>query len=263
MIAGELLHVAVQLDVALLLGDPHVARDVPRDPVPGRSPREPPPVPGDVVEEIAHLADVDRLEREVVEVRVADIDEGHHVVVAADVEPDARLVEPVRDLHPEHLGVERDPVMDAAGEAVDVTELAWATELDRARGPRVLRPPVDLGRGFAIRQQLHRPAVGIVDEQRALGLAPRAAGRLEVSLRIGERAVGRQLEGEVIEARVLAGHELEAVRLVVAGEQHPARRARPLGQAELDRPAGGRLIEVGHPEADVVEPVESHSYPAT
>ena len=86
----ELLHVAVELDEALLLDDPHVARDVAGDPVAGRPPAEPAAVAGEVVEHVAHLPDVDRVEREVVEVRVAEVDERHHVVVGVDVEPDAR-----------------------------------------------------------------------------------------------------------------------------------------------------------------------------
>ena len=108
MVVLELLHVAVELDEALLLDDPDVARDVPRDPVTGRPPAEPATVAGEVVEHVAHLPDVDRLEREVVEVRVAEVDERHHVVVGVDVEPDPGLAEPVGDAHPEHVDVEPD-----------------------------------------------------------------------------------------------------------------------------------------------------------
>ena len=62
----DLLHVAVQLDEALLLHDPHVARNVAADAVPGRAPREPAPVTREVIEHVAHLPDVDDVEGEVV-----------------------------------------------------------------------------------------------------------------------------------------------------------------------------------------------------
>ena len=48
----------------------------------------------EVVEQIAHLADVDDVERQVVEVRVARLDERHDVVLGVDVEPDAGVAEP-------------------------------------------------------------------------------------------------------------------------------------------------------------------------
>ena len=55
---------------------------------------------------------------------VAEVDERHHVVVGVDVEPDARLAEPVGEPHAEHVGVEAEAGLDVAGEAVDVAELA-------------------------------------------------------------------------------------------------------------------------------------------
>ena len=95
---------------------------------------EPAAVPGEVVEHVAHLPDVDGVEGEVVEVAIAEVDERHHVVVGADVEPDARLAEPVRDPHAEHLGVEAEAGLDVAGEAVHVAEPAR-----RRRGGRSSR----------------------------------------------------------------------------------------------------------------------------
>ena len=95
----QLLHVAVQLDEALLLDDPHVGGDVAADAVARRAPAEPAAVAAEVVERDAHLADVDDVEGEVVEVGLALVDERHHVVVGVDVEPDAVLAEPVGELH--------------------------------------------------------------------------------------------------------------------------------------------------------------------
>src|SRR3954452_23650449 len=62
----ELLHVAIELDEALLLDDPYVARHVARDAVPRRAPAEPTPVTREVIEHVAHLPDVDGVESEVV-----------------------------------------------------------------------------------------------------------------------------------------------------------------------------------------------------
>ena len=60
----------------------------------------------EVVERVAHLADVDDVEREVVEVAVALVDQRHHVVVAVDVEPDAAVAEVVGDGHAQLARVE-------------------------------------------------------------------------------------------------------------------------------------------------------------
>ena len=196
MVGLELLHVAVELDEARLLDDPHVARDVPGDPVPRRPPPEPAPVPGDVVEHVAHLPDVDDLEGEVVEVGVAEVDERHHVVVGADVEPDARLAEPVREPHPEHLGVEAKAGLDVAREAVHVTEPAAAPPrwtLVEGRACCGQRSTSVSGARYGITCTL--PAVGVVDEERALALLPGDPVRLEVGARVVERAVDGELEG--------------------------------------------------------------------
>ena len=106
VVVAELLHVAVELDEALLLDDPHVARDVAADAVPHRAPPEPAAVAGQPVEQVAHLADVDDVEGEVVEVRVALVDQRHHVVVGADAKPDPLCAEAVADAHPEDVAVE-------------------------------------------------------------------------------------------------------------------------------------------------------------
>ena len=142
-------------------------------------PRDPAAVPGEMVEQVAHLADVDDVECEVVEVRVARVDERHHVVLGVDVEPDARLAEPVGDLHPEHLRVERAFALRSP-----VRQLTCPSRRGRRgarrRGPRVLRPAVDLARRRAVRQQLDRPAVGIASQSDAVALLVRDAERVEV-----------------------------------------------------------------------------------
>ena len=82
---------------------------------------------GDVVEHVAHLPDVDRVEGEMMEVRVAEVDQRHHVVVGVDVEPDPGLAEPVGEAHPENVGVEPDAGLESA-----VRQLTW---------PSFLAPP--------------------------------------------------------------------------------------------------------------------------
>ncbi len=94
---GELLHVAVELDDQLLLGDPDVREEPRRDAVPAGSPDHPAAVLGQVVERDSHLAEVAQLEREVVEVRRFLLEHRVDVVVGVQVEPDALVAEPVGD----------------------------------------------------------------------------------------------------------------------------------------------------------------------
>ena len=120
----ELLHVDVALDEQRLLGDAHVAADVLGDAVAHGTPREPPAVLREVVEQRAERAEVVVVEREVVEVRRPGVDERHLVVLGVAVEPGAGVAEPVGDLHAQHVAVERRRGRQVAREAVDVPELA-------------------------------------------------------------------------------------------------------------------------------------------
>jgi hypothetical protein len=61
----------------------------------------------------------------------------------------------------------------------------------------------------------------------------------------------------MIEARLLAFDELERIRLVPAAQKRPPSVAPALRESELDAPAGDGLVEVGDPEADVVNAAES------
>ena len=190
--------------------------------------------------------------------RVARVDERHHVVLGVDVEPDARLAEPVGDAHPEHVDVEGLVRRQVAGEAVDVTEPARPAEVDGRRGAGVLRPAVALVRRRTVRQELHRASVGVGDQDGSLALLVRHAQR-----RRGGRAPrpseqsACELEADVVEPRLAAGDQLERVRLVVAGEEGAAVVARALDEPELDAPAGRCLVEVGDPQADVVDAAEA------
>ena len=74
----------------------------------------------------------------------------------------------------------------------------------------------------------------------------RDAGALEVDGRLVQREPARQLPGMVIEAGQVGLDELERVRLVAATEQSTALRSLRLGQAEMETPAGNRLVEVCH-----------------
>ena len=95
-----------------------------------------------------------------------------------------------------------------------MTEAARAADVNRRRGARVLRPPVDIGRRPVEREDLNRAPVRIAHPERAVAVLANVRKRAHLL----ERAVVTQLEPDVVEARVGAGDELEAVRLVVAGE---------------------------------------------
>jgi hypothetical protein len=79
---------------------------------------------------------------------------------------------------------------------------------------------------------------------------------VQVRERVLGRAPARERVRDVVEAGLVARDELERDVLVVARERRAAGVARALGQAELERPAPGRLADVGDPQADVVEPPE-------
>ncbi len=126
--------------------------------------------------------------------RVAEVDQRHHVVVGVDVEPDARLAEPVGDAHPEHVGVEAEPRLEVGREAVDVAELPWrrrGARWSRAARAAAVGRPRSPGRGTASPGRDGRPGR---TEQRALALVPRDVEVGEVGAGVVERAVLRQLE---------------------------------------------------------------------
>ena len=82
------LHVAVELDEEVLLGDAHVGAKVARQVVVHRPPAEPAAVAAEVVEEDAQLAPVDDVEGNVVEVRRAHADDRHLMMLGMHVQPD-------------------------------------------------------------------------------------------------------------------------------------------------------------------------------
>jgi hypothetical protein len=61
----------------------------------------------------------------------------------------------------------------------------------------------------------------------------------------------------VVEAGRLVLNELERVRLVATAEEGAALLSLALGEAELDAPAGNRLLEIRHPQTDMVDSAES------
>jgi hypothetical protein len=66
-----------------------------------------------------------------------------------------------------------------------------------------------------------------------------------------------QLERRVVVPRRLSCLELEAVRLVVAGEEGALPVPGALHQPELDAPPRGRLVEIRHPKPDMVDPAQA------
>src|SRR5579875_2432284 len=245
----ELFHVAVELDEAGLLDDPHVRGDVAADPMPHGPPREPATVTAEVVECIAQLADVDQLKGKVMEVGIALGDEGHHMMIAAGVQPHALIAEPIGEAHAERLGVEALLLDERAGQEVDVAEPAWVPKRRRARcagvsGPR-LAPSVG--------DQLEAVAIGVSQPHLLLPPLDGDAKPLELPPGIGRRAAGSKLPGDVVQAGLIALDQLERARLVVAAERGAVTVALAHVQPELPRPAPSRLVEVSDGERHVVE----------
>ena len=120
----EHLHVAVQLDEAVLLGDAHVAAEVLPERVAHGPPAEPATVLAEVIEGDAQVAPVDEIEREVVKVRRRLADERHHVMVGVDVQPHALDAQVVGDRHAERVAVEVAHRLELPRQHVDVPELA-------------------------------------------------------------------------------------------------------------------------------------------
>ena len=127
------------------------------------------------VEQVAHLPDVDGVEREVVEVRDALGDQRHHVVVGVDVEPDALCPQPVAHPHPEHLGVEPRSLVERGREEVDVAELARRPGPHRAGAARVRHPGLPL----AGRHELDPVVLGVGEVEASVQLDPVDPGGVE------------------------------------------------------------------------------------
>ena len=143
----------------------------------------------EVIERDAHLADVDDIEGEVVEMRCGwvGLNQCHNVVVRVDVEPDSVLTEPVCELHTEGLGVEAALLVEVAGQEIDVPELAWAAD-DAASGragvrdqPRFRLAVGQQPNGIAVRVGRLDPAFSVITHG--------GAELLEVCARLSERAV--------------------------------------------------------------------------
>src|SRR3954452_2365750 len=81
---------------------------------------------------------------------------------------------------------------------------------------------------------------------------------MEVRGGVVDRAIARESPRDVVEARLAALDQLERVRLVGAGQQAGA----ALREADLPRPARGRLAQVGDPQRDVLERPE-RDHPVT
>src|SRR5436309_10814304 len=234
VIGLELLNVAKDLDEALLLRHTHVPAQVAAEPVAKRSPGEPAAVLREVVEGDSELAPVDELEREVVQVRVALVDEGEGVVIGVDVQPDARAAEAVGDAHPEYLRVEGRLLLELRGQEVRVPELARAKARELSGRAADVRPWIV---GRPVRNELDAVVLGIPEiEAHALGLEVNSRP-LEVRGRLLEGKPADELPRVVIEARDVVLDELERVRLIATAQEGTAILSPTPGEAELDAPA--------------------------
>jgi hypothetical protein len=105
-----------------------------------------------------------------------------------------------------------------------------------------------------VRHELDAVPVGVREMKLVFADFVHDAGTVEVRRGVVQRLAGSELERLVIEAGAVARlDELERVRLVGAAEERAVVLASALGQAELDGPAGHRLVKRGHAQSDVVD----------
>src|SRR5215218_530116 len=253
MLGFQLFHVAVELHEALLLYDAHVGGDVAANAVARWTPAEPASVPTQVVEGNPHLPDVHDVEGEMVQVAVAFVHEGHHVVVAVYVKPHAAVAEPVRHPHAQHLRVEFHAARDLPRQKVHVPQLARMPDDLVSGGPRVRRP---LQLGLPVRQDEHPVPFGIYHLEATVALSVIGAEVLEMTPGVVGRARTPQFVSHVPDAGGFCGDEFKGERLVVAGEAGATIVAFALHEAELGAPAAGGVFDVGDVQADVVDAAE-------
>ena len=120
-----------------------------------------------------------------------------------------------------------------------MAELARAADVHRARGARVLRPALDLARGGAVGHHLDRAAVRSAtksEPSRSRHPTP-GASRCARASSSEQSCAARTRRGR---ARAAPLDELDAVRLVVAGEQRAPAVARALDEPELQRTSAPR-----------------------
>jgi hypothetical protein len=127
----------------------------------------------------------------------------------------------------------------------------------RRRRAGVLGPPVDVGGGLPGGHELDRPRVGVGDPERPFALLDGDAALPENAARVLERRLGVQLVRDVVEPGLAALDELEAVGLVVAGEERASCVAAALDEPELDAPPRCGLVQVGDAQTDVVDAAEA------
>src|SRR5215213_6964074 len=253
MLGFKLFHVAVELHEALLLYDAHVRGDVAANAVARWTPAEPASVPTQVVEGNPHLPDVHDVEGEMVQVAVAFVHEGHHVVVAVYVKPHAAVAEPVRHPHAQHARVDLHAARDLPRQKVHVPQLARMPDDLVPGGPGVRRPPqLRLPAG----QDKHHVPLGIGHLETAVALCVVDAEVLEMTPGVVERARTPELVGHVPDAGGFGADELQAERLVVASEARLSIVASAFHEAELGAPAARGVFHVGDVQADVVDAAE-------
>ena len=169
-----------------------------------------------MVQHVAHLTDVDDIEREVVEVAVTLVDECHHVMVAVDVKPHSAVAEVVTEPHAEDLVVKVALFVEVSGQEVDVAELARVTDdlvRDRARVRR------QQGGRLAERHHLHAVALDIMEVETLVVRVHLHAERFDVCPGFLEPAGSGELVADVVQSWSFAEPELKPVRLVVTAQQ--------------------------------------------
>ena len=200
-----------------------------------------------MIERDAHLAPVDQLECQVVNVREVLLQEGEHVMVGVHVQPYAFGANPVRHLETEHLGVPLHLPSDIAGEVVHVTELSRVPAWNARRMTDFRRPAIGRRIPWCEGDQV---AVGITKRKRLSATGQndcreRCPGRTQTLRCFLERYASSHLETHVIELRRITRRAKdERVVFVRASKDATAVRDDLAVQSEEMLPAGHCLGDV-------------------
>ena len=249
------LHVAVELDEEVFLGNPHVRAQILREAVPHWSPTKPATVATKMVEEDTELAPIDDVEGDVVEMRRPHADDRHLVMLGVEMKPDPGLAKKIRDVHAEDVDVERRHLRHVRGEHIDMAKLAG---MEAGQGARAAtgRWQKFCCEALSMGDQLNAATRRVDETQRTIGFAVvvHAAG-IEVRRSGLKRAVSSEFPAGVVVIGFAILDELEAVVLRIAGEQCASALFGDHGQTKLDRPACCGLIDVEHTQTGVVQVV--------
>src|SRR5229473_1797543 len=120
----QLLEIAEELDKKFLFHHAEVAEQVASHSVPARAPNKVAPVLGQMIKEDPQFTPIHQLERKVMNMVVAFVQESENMVVSVDVQPHAFISDPVGHLKVENFDVPLHQALDVAGEEIHVPQFA-------------------------------------------------------------------------------------------------------------------------------------------